>query len=131
MVATVNDEWGALVLPRCRVPGFRTGKRPRFSGSSASTPAMVSAALRTQIRALGPHAVLRSGPPGTSSRLNCPASAWLPHPALLPATKPPASKSHLALLVHAGDVDAVKDRPMLNPRQTIARSPRLSMISYG
>ena len=84
---------------------FRTAARTA-SGSSSATPTVVSAALRAQIRALDPHVVLAVGVAGNVLAAQLPSIRVVTNPAMLPATKPPASLDHLALLVHAGDADA-------------------------
>ena len=84
---------------------FHTAVRTA-SGSSSATPAVVSAALRAQIRALDPHVMLAVGVAGNVLAAQLPGIRVVTNPAMLPATKPPASLDHLALLVHAGDADA-------------------------
>ena len=76
------------------------------SGSSAAGAGVVSAALRTRIKALDPHVVLAVGVAANVLAAQLPGIRVVTNPALLPATKPPALLGHLALLVHAGDTDA-------------------------
>ena len=63
-------------------------------------------ALRAQIRALDPRAVLAVGVSGNVLAAALPGIHVVTNPAMLPATKAPATLGHLALLVHPGDSDA-------------------------
>ena len=63
--------------------------------------------LRAQIRSLDPRAVLAVGVAGAVLAAALPGIRVVTNPAMLPATKAPAPLGHLALLVHAGDSDAV------------------------
>ena len=74
--------------------------------STTATIAVVSAALRAQIRALDPHVVLAAGVAADALAAQLPGIRVVADPAILPATSPPASAGHVALLVPAGDTDA-------------------------
>ena len=68
--------------------------------------AVVSAALRAQIRTLNPRAVLAVGIAGNMLAAQLPGISVVTSPAMLPDTKTPASLGHLALLVRSGDTGA-------------------------
>jgi hypothetical protein len=76
------------------------------SGSSSATAAVISVALRAQIRALDPHVVLAVGVAASELAAQLPGIRVVTSPAMLPATNPPAFLSHLVLLVHARDAGA-------------------------
>ncbi len=76
------------------------------AGTAGAAAAVVSAALRAQIRDLDPHVVLAVGVAASVLAAQLPGIRVVTNPAMLPATKPPAFLGHLALLVHAGDTDA-------------------------
>ncbi len=92
-------------------PGGKTATASRAaartaSGHSSGPAAVVSAMLRAQIRALNPRAVLAVGMAGSLLAAQLPGIRVVTDPAMLPATKAPASLSHLVVLVHHSDSDA-------------------------
>ncbi len=73
---------------------------------SSGTAAVVSAALRAQISALDPRAVLAVGVPENALAAQLPGIRVVTDAAMLPATKTPTPLGHLVLLVHPGHSDA-------------------------
>ena len=88
-----------------RAAAARAGVRT-VADHSSGTAAVVSAALRAQISALEPRAVLAVGMPANAIAAQLPGIRVVTDPAMLPATKAPTTLSHLALLVHPGHSDA-------------------------
>jgi hypothetical protein len=82
---------------------------------------MVSSALRAQIRALRPRAVLAVGVAGNALAAQLPGIRVVADPAMLPATKAPASLARLALLVQRGDNDAATMAAVTTARVAGAR----------
>jgi hypothetical protein len=77
------------------------------SDPPSDTAAEVSATLRAQIRTLDPQVVLAVGIAANVLTAQLPGIRVVTNATALPATSPPASVDHVALLVHAGDTDAV------------------------
>jgi len=75
--------------------------------SPSDAAAVVSATLRAQIRTLDPQVVLAVGVAANVLTAQLPGVRVVTNPATLPATNPPASVGHVAVLVRAGDTDAL------------------------
>jgi hypothetical protein len=101
-----------LLLTATRTSGSGSGGvatmalRTATGAASSAGAAVVSTALRAQIRALDPHVVLAVGVAASVLTAQLPGIRVVTNPATLPATNPPASIGHVALLVHAAATDA-------------------------
>jgi len=123
---------GGAAAPAARAAARKVSSRP------ASLAAVVSTALRAQIRALDPRAVLAAGVARDALAAQLPGIRVVTGPAMLPATTAPPPLGHLALLVRSGDSDAgtlaavttarVAGARVITVRGTDPRAARLSMI---
>ncbi|MGD0376083.1 MAG: hypothetical protein ABSB01_16025 [Streptosporangiaceae bacterium] len=94
-----------------RTSGARTGTADQAnsgtsSGATRGTAGPVSAALRTEISALGARTVLAVGATGKVLSAQLPGIDVVTNPAMLPATKAPTPLGRVVLLVHQGDSGA-------------------------